>query len=354
MPEEMTTQSEDLMVNRTQSPQGLNNNPSIQPRVVPASQLLHHFHVEYLVKDTTYVLQPGQVIPVWDLKKWKLVDYFEVHCSNAVRWNEYLISAPGFENQLENAVTAAAFQALRDRQPDQMAQAIHSQLARIYLGNVGGRTVLRPDYLPVGVVPMEGRYVNRERTVIQTPLSMLDWAMETEGMEVVADMPPAVKFFIGNDAGDAEGFNIRTGKAQTLTEIPLPFAYSSGESMGILRGLGEDVQREMQTLLAIAEGVRRTAVLNEWKGTIYFGYDLPAAGEGLPNVETALLGLDHYLTNQRDIEAVYEIPFLGDNPLDVLNREAYNRIEALLNKPRLHQIPRDSLSDHAHRHAATV
>lgn len=343
---------------KTQNPQGLRNNPNPKPRENPAALLLHHFHVEYQAKGVPHVLLPGQLIPVWDLAKWKMVDTFDVHCSNAVRWNEFLISGPEHENQLENSVTAAAFQTLQKQNSDRETRALINRLARIPLGNVGGRRIVRPDSLPVGVIPMEARRINGDPTLEIENLSMLDWALETDGMEVAApDVPlPELQFFMESEQGDQEGFNVRAGEAQTVEAIPLPFTYCSGEALNILRGEGDGLEREMQTLMALTEGFRQMAALNEWKGTVYFGYDLPSEGEGLPDVDTELMTLEYYLNNRADEEVIYEIPFFGDNPFDVLNKDAYDRINALLSRPRvrLRRNSLESLEQSAQRHAATV
>ncbi len=304
--------------------------------VAGSGLLLHHFHVQYSAKGVPYVLQPGQVIPVWDLKKWALVDFFEVHCSNAIRWNEFLVAGPDHDDQLEKVVSSAAFSALQGCTNSE-ERALISRLARIPLGNVGGRRIVRPDPLPVGMVPMEARRVNGQPTLETEYLSVLDWATETAGMDPIdpEHFPPALQFFVEAKDGQVEGYNVRTKKAQRLQAIPLPFTYCSGESLDILYGQGNDWEREVQTLMALTEGFRQMVALNGWKGQVYFGYDLPPDGEGLPDVGTELMTLEYYMDNRADIEVIYQIPFLGDNPFDVLDKEAYDRIGMLLRGPKI-------------------
>ena len=311
---------------------------SSDPRegAVGSAYLLHHFHVEYRNKDEPCVLRPGQVIPVWDLKKWIMVDIFEVHCSNAVRWNEFLIPGPDYDPLVEKSVVGAAYISARQGlhlDPEQ--RALVSQYARIPLGNVGGTRIVRPDSLPVGIVPMEARRVHARPTLESESLSVLDWAVETEGMQVADHPLPELQFFVESKTGDLEGFDIRSKKARTLIAIPLPFSYCSGEELEILRGQGDGLEREMQTLMALTQGVRQMAALNGWSGKVFFGYNLPPEGKGLPGVDTASMPLEYYMKNRTNLESLYEIPFLGDNPFDVLNKEAYDRIYALFRGPKI-------------------
>lgn len=314
------------------------------------ARLLHHFHVEYLKKNVPYVLRSGQIIPVWDLSKWTRIDEFEFHCSSAVRWNEVLISGPGFDHPQEEVVTRAALVSTRSGRLDAHTRALVSHLASVPLGNVGGRRILRPDPILVGMVPMEARFSFGKPTIETHAMSMLEWAQEVEGMHITDHPMPELQFYVETRDGEREGFDVRSRKAKTVTSIELPFSICSGEELDILSGDGDGLENEMEMLFSITQGVRRLVEANRFRGKVYFGYDLPAEGEGLPDVDTEAMTLAHYTANRADLDLVYEIPFLGDNPFDVLTVHPRSQIKALLRQtPPIRRTHRSKLGRPARR-----
>jgi hypothetical protein len=315
--------------------------PNADASHVDVPRLIHAFRVEYRNEfNEASVLTAGQVLPVWDLHTWKLINGFTAISMNALYAGDRVVAAPGFDSPLISGLYGLVRNARRDEslgdEPDADVRATLQLLENTPLGNVGGRRIVRPGLKPLGVIPVRGLRTAERLPLIETDdVSVLDWASNTIDFPILDAAPPTPKFYLEQSDGEHEGWDVTSGKPVALQEIPLPFSWLTPEELGIYIPDTEEAINQQTAnvtwLNAVDNAVWDSVRKYNWKGRVWFGYDLPTADENLDAVEQTQISLDLYWAKFWEQDELYALSFVPNNPLRALAKDASQRIKDMLN-----------------------
>lgn len=307
------------MSNNNNGRQDLSTPRSGQEREV--TEVLHHFTVEAWTEGQYRTLLAGDLFPVYDLEAWKMINNFQATAHNAVRRGDRIICHSGDTTSPEEA---ALYELVRAEGPD--SQRTQDIMARMRLGNVGGKRVIRPDYLPVGVLPGLVHTANGMYTHEWVPMSALDWAYETS--DEIGGLPqingvPDLGWWMECGTGGREGFDITTEKLLTVAPVALPFTWSTLYENELVmpdedETSGSRRTREDMFIMKLSGAIRQARETHGWTGRVYVGYGLPA--------------VDGYEGNTAPNSAgvVYHQPYYKDRTMDVFDDRAVEKVKTLL------------------------
>ena len=292
---------------------------NIQPTVsgAVATEILHNFRIDYDLGEGLRVLGPGELLPVYDLELWSMIHTFQATAHNAVRFGTKIVTMAGDDSPDEETLVMLALKSGSPLDPD--LEKMITRMERLRLGNLGGTRIVRPDRLPLGVLPGELRSSNALPTLEFNPMSALDWALATTDATNQAMLPtvagaPRLGWYIECSTGGYEGLDVTDTMVTTVIPIPLPFSWSSLQELGKVdrrdEAAEDQLYREMNYLSAFSARLRKVAAVQGWVGKVYFGYDLPLAGE-----------FDN-MCAPCSADVLHVLPYHHSNPMAILNNDA--------------------------------
>ncbi len=292
------------------------------------------------------VLAPGQLLPVWNLDKWRRIQDFTARSFSALRYRGHIVTLDGddpHETVLSEVLVSH----------DSTAELERARLSNVVLGNIGGERVVRPDDLPIGVLPMEGRWLGGKPALEVIDVSVVAWADQMQGLQrYEMSTPPRLEFFVAGNSGEFGRTVVDASRpADSIVEVRrtgLPFSWSSAQELGLLT---DDPHAENQLALSIAAGMRKRMELEDWDGEVFLGYDLVGA-TGVGEISDPV-ALATYLNDIPGYDALYDLPFIERDPMAILNNGAR---ESALQLQRGTPLPRrrSIVSSHADLAAATA
>ena len=282
-------------------------------------ELMHHAQLEYQgVNCETAVLLPGQLLPVWDLRRWRLVESFQAHCVEAVRYQGQIVAL-----ECDESPTETLLEELFDgRDSDPAYAAAEARLESMPLGNVGGIRVARPDLLPIGVLPMAGRWPSGNPGLTYSEMGILDWARLFQGVERVPGPAPRFQFFTEAPGSGLMGYDVREEGIRDVIPVRLPFSWSSAQELGLL-GEGDS---DDHLAIEIAGAVRQLSHRYDW-GTIYVGMSMVPEGEQVLEEE---MDKEQFMAEFGQHAALFTLPYRDADPLGVINGSAASVVQQLI------------------------
>lgn len=196
------------------------------PAQVKAPELRFHTLALYDGPQGRSVLCPGQVLPLW--KGTRRLSNVEFHGYSAVVQDNKLITASGLcpdLNDLRTLVDAPASDISTRRELAKWEQ--------MPLGNCGGRRVIRPDVLPLGLMPFQTRYAEAYQQQLSfNQLSVLQWARALSHAQVCHE--PYQRFQFWTRGQGTRCLNPITGAWEDLAPVDLPFSWYSPLELGLI------------------------------------------------------------------------------------------------------------------------
>ena len=299
-----------------QTPQGARQGESLQtPRSQKSAtgepETLFHSVTLYDGTQGRNVLCPGQVLPLWRDGA-RAMDNVEIHGYFAIRKEDKLITAEGYcptEEEVQNLIDSPDADASSRRQ--------YAALEHVALGNAGGRRVLRPDYAPIGLLPMQTRYAEAFRPQVSfNQMGVMQWGRAFLHANHVQETPPRIRFFVRGTHERA--FDPTTGGWLSLDEVLLPFSWYSPFELGLVGG---EKGAEDRFFLRLNAGITRMGL---HKGEVFMG----TCGEE----HDAPMSLEEYQTSGFD-NPVWVLPYNDEMPLiEAGDRQIYQTVGAVTGK----------------------
>ena len=310
---------------------------------------MHHSRVQY--NSGQHALKPFQMLPVWSLKSWRLVNNF-VAVAHAAVLQDNKIVARDLEDRFDveemmlrynDWAVATSRRQLGLEVPSNVHEDNYmmGKLRVGQVGHCGGVRVVQPDHLPIGCLPMRARStIAGTPTWHHQPLTLWDWleavACEKEeyGERFVRlpdfrpEKPWEIAFFIQEQGGGVHGWDVVEEEHGEFKQIPLPFSWQAAEDIGLINHSQGDIytlsEQNSSLAVTLSAQVRRLKMQEGWgtNGYIYVGIIDPTDSSVDPKKAT----LEEVLTDSERQSAIYQMPFIPGDPWSAVDYETVARV----------------------------
>ncbi len=288
------------------------------------------FTVRYKHEGQWYILQPGQLLPVWSVEHWDRCGPEVEVClvTASMDPSMELVNLPGRQQISQEKYLLAK----RSSRPDREEAQILDSAKLTPLGGASRFTILRPHRLPLGFglfqAPMSG--YDRKHQWEGHPLTMAQIIEPLQKFRHQSEtILPLPRLFIADANGAAKGRDITEGGAVVkVKEVLLPVApvpFDEDGNPGDPMDLAVQAARHLENLGG---------------GMVYIGFGIYAGHDTTPSVPPEMISLEKHREVYAKESIMYTLPHgPADDFFAHIKAESRIRMEALFRGD-------DGLDDH--------